>query len=198
MRRPRPVSFDPKDYLKLGILNLLFGVVGLFASAQLLIEYIKTLQIEDYVANCNFSVLVSCGPNMGSWQGSLFGFSNTILGLVMFTIPLIMGVALIGSVRFPRLWWHLYSAGLLFGFSFVLWLAFQSIFSLHTLCPWCIVVWIIMIPLFWVTVTTVYSTLYRRNELLEYLYSFRWVIVAFFYITIATISQIVLDWFSEF
>lgn len=187
-----------KNDRKLGFLSVLFGVVGWFASFQLLTEYIKTLQIEDYVANCSFSVLVTCGPNMGSWQGSVFGFSNTILGVAMFIAPILMGVAMLAKVRFPRWWWHIYSVGLLFGVSFVFWLSYQSIFSLHTLCPWCMVVWLVMIPLFWLSITHIYGSGVSDRKAWRNIYSLRWVIILFCYLLIATVAQVKLDWLAEF
>lgn len=187
-----------KNDRRLGYLSLLSGIIGFFASFQLLTEYIKTLQIEDYVANCSFSVLVSCSPNMGSWQGSLFGFSNTIIGIAAFTIPILLGVALIAGVRFPGWWWKAYSVGLALGFSFILWLSYQSVFSLHTLCPWCMVVWSVMIPLFWASVSHFFGSESHNGKIWKNIYSLRWVIVFFFYLLIATVAQLKLDWVSEF
>ena len=37
------------------------------------------------------------------------------------------------------------------GFVFVLWLFTQSTFVIHVLCPYCMVAWLGMIPLFWKT-----------------------------------------------
>ena len=53
-----------------------------------------------------------------------------------------------GNIRFglypaPN---HYFVAG---AFAFVCWLIYQSIFALGTLCPWCMVVWTVTIPLFW-------------------------------------------------
>ena len=71
--RSRPVAF--------ALFTITLGAIGWFASWELLTEFIKTLQSPGYVPNCNVSILVTCGPNMGSWQGSLLGFSNTIIGV---------------------------------------------------------------------------------------------------------------------
>ena len=39
---------------------------------------------------------------------------------------------------------------MLFAFGFVIWLVVQSIFVLGTLCPWCMVTWVVTIPTFYV------------------------------------------------
>src|SRR5690606_1726804 len=82
------------------LFTILLGAVGLFAAFELASEYIKTLKDTDYVPNCAVSVLVTCGPNMDSWQGSIFGFSNTILGLGAFVAPIAVGVAMLAGAKF--------------------------------------------------------------------------------------------------
>ncbi|MBN9612607.1 MAG: vitamin K epoxide reductase family protein, partial [Actinobacteria bacterium] len=135
----RPVGF--------AVFSILLGILGWFASFELATEYIKKLKEPGYIPNCSVSKLVTCGPNMDSAQGSLFGFSNTILGLAAFVAPIAVGVALLAGARFASWFWGLYQVGLLLGFVFVCWLQYQSFFSLGTLCPWCMVVWTAMIPL---------------------------------------------------
>ena len=43
----------------------------------------KILVLENPEADldCNFSIIVQCGKNLGSWQGEILGFPNPILGL---------------------------------------------------------------------------------------------------------------------
>lgn len=189
--------------LGLAITMMVLGAVGWFASFSLLREYVATLQNPDYVPSCNISVLVSCGPNMGSWQGSIFGFSNPIIGVAAFTVPVIIGAALLAGARFKRWFWFGYQAGLLLGFIFVLWLSYQSIFDLHTLCPWCMVVWAAMIPLWWIGFFTPQATGLvpvdaRVRSLFQGLLSWAWVFILLSYLLIASVAQFQLDWFSEF
>ncbi|MEV6675377.1 vitamin K epoxide reductase family protein [Streptomyces erythrochromogenes] len=35
------------------------------------------------------------------------------------------------------------------GFAFTVWLIAQCLYVIGALCPWCVVVWAVMIPLFW-------------------------------------------------
>src|SRR5690606_35752528 len=106
----RPVGF--------AIFTTVMGMVGLYASFQLLTEHVKTLSSPGYVPSCAISVLVTCGPNMESWQGSLLGFSNPILGIGTFVAPIAVGVALLAGARFDRWFWWVYLAGLFSGFVF--------------------------------------------------------------------------------
>ncbi len=193
--RPRNLAF--------ALLNIVAGFVGWFASFELLTEYLKTLKNPDYVPNCAVSVLVTCGPNMDSWQGSIFGFSNTIIGVTAFVAPIAVGVALLAGARFAPWFWWLYGAGLLFGFGFILWLASQSIFVLGTLCPWCMVVWAAMIPLWWIGALRPHAVGdvphgQRVQQFFAGLYSWSWVLILITYVLIALVAQVQLDWFGEF
>ncbi|GAA3584805.1 vitamin K epoxide reductase family protein [Klugiella xanthotipulae] len=192
--RRRPVGF--------AIFTVLAGIVGWFASFELLTERINTLIDPTHVPNCNISLLVSCGPNMGSWQGSVFGFSNTILGVAFFMAPIIVGISLLSGAQFAHWYWRTYLVGLTFGIGFVAWLSTQSIFNLGTLCPWCMVVWTVTIPLFW------YTLFFTAKEghlglpaswqnKANTVYSWAWVVTIACYLIIAVIAQINLDWFAE-
>jgi uncharacterized membrane protein len=196
-------SAKPAELRGFALFNIIAGAVGWFASFQLLTEYVKTLQNPEYVPNCSVSLLVTCGPNMESWQGSLFGFSNTIIGVAAFVAPVAVGVAILAGARFSSWFWWAYQVGLLCGFAFILWLSYQSFFSLGTLCPWCMVVWLVMIPLFWIGVLRpqsagMLSVSEPGRKLYENLYSWSWVCIVLTYLFIAVVAQVQLDWFGEF
>lgn len=187
--------------LAFAVFTIVAGAIGWFASFELLTEYVKTLKDPAYVPNCAVSVLVTCGPNMGSWQGSLFGFSNTIIGVSAFMAPIIVGVALIAGVRFPRWFWAVYRIGLAAGFVFICWLAYQSVFGLGTLCPWCMVVWTVMIPLFWFSLfapAEYWSSSGPSSARQRTLHSWMWVAVVATYLVIAFVAQLQLNWLAEF
>ncbi|GAA2182024.1 vitamin K epoxide reductase family protein [Leucobacter tardus] len=202
----RHMTFDsvrPRRPVGFAILTIVLGAIGWFAAFELLTEYMKTLSNPDYAPNCNISILVTCGPNMDSWQGSLLGFSNTIIGVSAFIAPIAVGVALLAGATFDRWFWIAYRVGLALGFVFILWLAYQSVFSLGTLCPWCIVVWSVMTPLFWFSAfrpegvgdVRLGDTAARR---FGELHSWAWVFVVVTFIVIAAVAQFRLDWIAEF
>ncbi len=63
-----------------------------------------------------------------------------------------IGVLLLARVKLPTFVWGGLQAGVIFGIGFVTWLQYQSIYDIHGLCPYCMVVWSITIPIFiWVT-----------------------------------------------
>lgn len=125
------------------------GGLGLLAAADLNIERSALLEDPDYVPSCSFNILLDCGAVATSGQASLFGFSNTILGIVAFSVVVAYAGLLLSGGRLTRVAWLGLNAGLLLGVVFVHWLIYTSAFSLGTLCPWCMVVWSVTIPLFW-------------------------------------------------
>lgn len=131
----------------LGLLLIVCGCVGVFASAGLTVEYIHFLKAPQERLLCDISPFVLCGPAMGSPASSAFGFPNVILGLVSFTITVATGVLTLASVRLPKWWW----IGMLFGCfvaaGLITYLQWYSAFVLQKLCIWCIVIWIITVPI---------------------------------------------------
>lgn len=49
---------------------------------------------------------------------------------------------------FARWFWILFNLGVASALVLIVWLISQSIYVLGTLCPWCLVVWVVTIPLF--------------------------------------------------
>jgi uncharacterized membrane protein len=133
----------------LAVWLVLAGLVGWWAAFSLTMERLHRLADPDAIASCDFSPLVQCSANLESWQGSLFGFPNPILGLAGWIAPIVVGMALLAGARFARWFWLLFELGMLFAFGFVCWLIGQSIFVLGTLCPWCMVTWAVTIPTFY-------------------------------------------------
>ncbi|MDW4908552.1 vitamin K epoxide reductase family protein [Streptomyces sp. ADMS] len=132
-----------------GLVMLLTGTVGWLASFQLTVDDWRLLRDPAYQPPCNISPVVSCGSVMSSPQGSLFGFPNMLLGLGAFAAVAALGVAVLAGARLhPRLWLAL-DAGALVAVVFAHWLIAQSLYELNKLCPYCAVVWVVTIALFW-------------------------------------------------
>ncbi len=142
----------------LAIWLIVAGVVGWWAAFSLTMERFAQLADPDAAAGCDFSFLVQCSANLGSWQGSVFGFPNPILGLTGWVAPIVVGAAILAGARFARWFWLLFLAGVTFAFIFVIWLISQSIFDLHTLCPWCMVTWVVVIPTYYAVTLHVLRT----------------------------------------
>jgi uncharacterized membrane protein len=138
----RPIAF--------AVFLIVAGALGWWASFSLTVDKILLLENPAADLDCDFSVIVQCGKNLGSWQGAVFGFPNPLIGLGGFVAPIAVGVGLLAGARFARWFWIAFNVGIAGALAFVIWLISQSIFWLGTLCPWCMLVWSVTIPLFWI------------------------------------------------
>ena len=134
----------------LGVFLVVASIVGFFAAFRLTVDKVGTFINPTIAPSCDFSVLVQCGTNLRSWQGSIFGFPNPLIGIGGWMTVLIIGIMVLSGLTFARWFWIAVNLGVLFAVSFIGWLIYQSIFSLATLCPWCMVTWVVVIPTFWI------------------------------------------------
>lgn len=125
------------------------GAMGALAATALLVEKLRVLADPEHVPTCSIDPVLSCGTVMTTPQAEAFGIPNPILGMIGFSVVTTVGVALLAGARFPRWFWLGLQAGTVFGAVFVHWLIFQSLYRIGTLCPYCMVVWAVTVPIFW-------------------------------------------------
>jgi uncharacterized membrane protein len=134
-----------------GLVLFLGGLVGLAAAFDLTYERIASLIDPSHAISCDFNPVLSCGTVMNTWQASVFGFPNPMVGLVAFPLVVFMGVLLLSKVSLPRWIALVFNLGTLGGLVFVTWLIYQSVYQIGVLCPWCMAVWAVVLPIFWFT-----------------------------------------------
>jgi uncharacterized membrane protein len=134
-----------------GVVLVIAGLGGLAAAYNLSVDKVTAVLSPATKLNCSFSILVSCGDNLKSWQGSLLGFPNPLIGLGGFAVTLLIGIAILAGVRYPRWWMIAFNIGVIGAFAFIIFLIYSSVFVIGTLCVWCALVWIVTIPTFWLT-----------------------------------------------
>jgi len=89
-------------------------------------------------------------------QSSVFGFPNMFIGIVAFAVIITTAMGILAGARFSRWYWLGQQVGVTLGFAFVVWLWSQALYAIHILCPFCMIVWAVMIPLFvWVSVRNI-------------------------------------------
>lgn len=133
----------------LSTLIVLAGVIGTLASTMLTYDRIETLADPAFVPGCNISSVLSCTDVMQTWQGNLLGFPNMLLGIPAFAALAGLGLALLTGAALPRWTWLGIQTGVTAAFGFVVWLMLQCLYVIGALCPWCVVVWAVVLPLFW-------------------------------------------------
>ena len=169
------------EHRVLGAFLAIAGAIGVLASSILTIDKITLLQSqvdgEDLSLGCDLSAFVSCSGVIASDQASAFGFPNPLIGIAGFAVVTTLGVLLASGARLPGWVWGGMQAGVIFGIGFVTWLQYQSVFNIGKLCPWCMVVWAVMIPTF-VLVTA-------RNVPGRFLRNWSGLVIALWYIAVA-------------
>lgn len=134
---------------------LIAGIIALAASFVLTLEKFHLYENPDAILSCSFNVVLNCSTVMQTWQSSLFGFPNMIIGLMAFAVVITVAVVGLTGIKMPR--WFLVATqiGYLLGAIFAYWLFFQSMYAIQVLCPWCLVVT--------VTTTLIFSSMLHYN-----------------------------------
>lgn len=137
---------------------LIGGIVAVIAAAILTSELITILKNPQYQPVCNLNPIFSCSSVTTSDQADAFGFPNEFLGLAGFAAVATIGAGMLAGAKYKAWFWKMTNLGLLFAVGFISWLQFETIFRINALCIFCMVVWVVTIPLFW------YTTLYNLRE----------------------------------
>ncbi|TWX37304.1 vitamin K epoxide reductase family protein [Frigoribacterium sp. ACAM 257] len=174
------------------VLLVIAGLVGLLGSFALTVDKFRLLENPTASLGCDVNPFVGCSPVIDSWQASLFGFPNPILGLIGFAAPVAVGVALLAGARFARWFWVALTTGTFLAWVFITWLFTQTVFVIGALCPWCMLVWSVTIPLFWILlvwglargVTVPHGRVQRAAAAFL---PFSWILPVLNYIVVATV-----------
>jgi uncharacterized membrane protein len=136
--------------------------------------------------NCDINPVLSCGNVINTDQASAFGFPNPVLGVIGFTVVIMFGTLLLAGLALPRWMWLGLQIGSIFGIGFVIWLVVQSLYVIGALCPWCMVVWSVMVPIFWQVTTDnlASSRLSIGAKLSEIVVALKWILVAASYLIV--------------
>jgi uncharacterized membrane protein len=159
---------------------LIAGVVGLAAAVTLTIEKIKLLENPAYVPSCSINPVLSCGSVMVTPQAAAFGFPNPLIGIAAFSVVVVAGVLAVAKVALPQWFWAGLAAGALLGVVFIHWLIFQSLYVIGALCPYCMVVWSVTVPLL-VVVSSIALRPLAGNAVARFVYQWRWSLVVLWF-----------------
>ncbi len=130
-----------------GLWLAVLGVAGLAASFALTVDKFKILEDPSFQPACNINPVLSCGSVMSTDQADAFGFPNSLLGVIAFTAVVGLGLLMAARVDLPRWVYGGMVLGSTLGVVGVHWLAFESLYRIGALCPWCMVVWVATLPI---------------------------------------------------
>ena len=130
------------------------------------------------------------GDSLNVWQGNLLGVPNSFVGAIAFGALAAIGMVLLSGARLPRwMWWGL-SAGSLGGIAFVIWFLSVSIMTFGKLCPFCMVIWSVPIPVAahsWAWAAAGGHLGLRDNLALDVLKARWWIMAAMYLAVVLTI-----------
>ncbi|MDO5494266.1 MAG: vitamin K epoxide reductase family protein [bacterium] len=133
----------PRD---LAWMMVIGGIVGLYASLQLVMAEMTILRNPDAILGCDINPILACSTSLSMWQSQLlFGMPNALVGTAVFGLVIGVGLMFLAGARVASWFWQLMSLTVLAGLAFVAWFAYQSMANIRTLCPWCMVSWAVVI-----------------------------------------------------
>lgn len=127
-----------KDKIRYGILTAGAGI-GLVAAFLQTIEKLVLLENKDAVLPCNLSSIFNCSAVLNAPQSSLFGFPNSLICIMVFTLLLTIGIVGITKSRISRRLLYGVQALALFMLAFALWFLFTSTYVIGSICIFCLV-----------------------------------------------------------
>ena len=177
------------SYRKFALILVILSVIGLIASFILTVEKINLLKYPSSPLSCNLNPIVSCGSVIESGQAEAFGFTNSLIGLAGFSVIITIGVGMLAGAKYKKWFWLGLQAGTILGVIFAHWLFYQSVYVIQALCPFCIVVWAVVIGLFVYTTSFNFAegnikTPKQLSSAIKWLTHNAWFIVALWYLAI--------------
>lgn len=134
---------------------IIAGTIGLICSLVLTADHITILKNPNQSLNCDINPVVSCGTVINSKESELFGLPNPVYGIAAFSVLITTGVVVLAGAQLKRWYWLGMNLGALGGMFMIAYLFYHSVFVINSLCPFCMVVWVIVAATFW------YVTLYN-------------------------------------
>lgn len=147
-RPPEETPHPPVTDRALAWLLLVGGLIGTAAAFVLAVEKFKLLTDPAYVPSCSINPILSCGSIMTTDQAEVLGFPNPLIGIAVLPMVAATGAAVLAGTQLARWYWLGLQAGATAGMAFVCWLIFQSLYRIGALCPYCMVVWCVVLPIF--------------------------------------------------
>lgn len=145
---PSQAQKDGGAPLEQAIVMMVAGVLGMFASLELLLAEKELLQNPTANLSCDINPLIGCGKFLTSEFNTLFfGISNSIFGLAFFGGITALGMVLATKGRFGVWLWRALDVAVVLAAAWLVWFQHTAFFVERALCPYCLVTWFVTIPL---------------------------------------------------
>lgn len=145
---PTPTQREGGAPLGYSLLMVFMGICGMFAAIELLRAEKAMLQDPGTALTCDINPLIGCSKFLTASQNSVFfDTSNSVFGLAFFAGIFALGVVLASGGRLGRWLWVGLDALMVLAAAWLVWFQWTSITVERSLCPYCLIVWVVTIPL---------------------------------------------------
>lgn len=165
-----------------GITLVILSIIGAFGSLQLILAEAELKANPGQALKCDINELFGCSTFLTSWQGHLLGISNAWLGLAFFLGLAAVGVYLSLGKKLPRIMWHMLGLAAIMSILALAFFMTQS-FGSRTLCPWCLLVWVAIVPLI-VSTIGAYHEAVGLGPVGRFVSRYMWLVTLAFYAAI--------------
>lgn len=131
---------------------LVGALLSLLAAFVLSVDAIEVAKNPEAKLSCSVNLVVNCATVAAHPTSRMFGFPNPFLGLMTEPIVITVAIAGLAGVKFPRLFMFVAQIFYTLGLLFALTLLYISVFIIGALCPWCLLVTLTTI-LVWFAIT---------------------------------------------
>lgn len=133
--------------------SMLVGAVfSLLAAFVLSVESIEIAKNPDAKLSCSVNLILNCATVAAHPTSTMFGFPNPFLGLMTEPVVITVAIAGLAGIKFPRRFMFVAQIFYTLGLLFALYLLYLSMFVIGALCPWCLLVTLTTI-LVWFAIT---------------------------------------------
>lgn len=119
---------------------LVGGIGSLFAAFMLSKDAVELAANPDAVLSCSVNLVLNCATVARDASAHMFGFPNSFIGLMAEPVVITVAIAGLAGIRFPRKFMFVAQIFYTLGLAFALWLLGISTFQIGALCPWCLLV----------------------------------------------------------
>lgn len=130
------------------IVILVTALLGLLAAFVLTIEAFELAKNPNRVLNCSINIVINCATVANSKYSALFGFPNSMIGLIGETIFVVIAVAYLMGAKFTKKFMFGAQIAAFMALIFATGLFYISSFIIQAICPWCMLVFISTIVMF--------------------------------------------------
>lgn len=131
---------------------LVGAALSLLAAFVLSVESYHLAKDPNTQLSCSVNVILNCATVAKHPSADMFGFPNSYFGMIAEPIVITVAIAGLAGIRFPRKFMLAAQVGYTLGLVYALYLLSISYFVIQALCPWCLLVTLTTI-LVWFAIT---------------------------------------------